>query len=41
MIALSLKGNLTKDYDIIKYNEKLYSAYDKSGREFKQIAGSS
>ncbi len=40
-IALSLKGDLTKDYDIIKYNEKLYSAYDKSGREFKQIAGSS
>ena len=28
---------MTKDYDIIKYNEKLYSAYDKSGREFTKM----
>ena len=28
---------MTKDYDIIKYNEKLYSAFDKSGREFTNM----
>ena len=36
-VALSLKDDLTGDYDIIKYNEKLYSAYDESGRDFTNM----